>query len=175
VSPYCTKIQRVLNYKKLTYSIHNLHARDDIKKVTKSEIGKVPVLKLEKDQKSYLLADSVHIALWLEKHFPSPALYPKNKQQLALSNIIENWAGESLVFYLIRCRMKTNKDFDTFSKQVLEKENRFVQSLGPWVMSRRFNDILNKQGMGRKPEEMFAEELKILLDAISDLLKPGKK
>eukprot|EP01090_Pellita_catalonica_P009654 TRINITY_DN2077_c0_g1_i1.p1 TRINITY_DN2077_c0_g1~~TRINITY_DN2077_c0_g1_i1.p1 ORF type:complete len:181 (-),score=26.91 TRINITY_DN2077_c0_g1_i1:296-838(-) len=128
VSPFCEKVRMLLNYKGIKLEIVNIAATSNIKKVTGSPIGKVPVVEISPEEK---LADSAHIARYVEKHFPNPPAYPSDPRLLAFANLLETWAGDTLYCYQLRTRI-SDKEIETFKAEALANEGSMIKTVGSW-------------------------------------------
>jgi len=168
LSPFCDKVRRVMHYKGVEYRVEEVPvatASLRIKRV--NPIGKVPVLEHDGQR----LADSTHIARYLEEKFPSPPIYPKDPRDRALAHVLEEWADESLYFYEVRLRFTFRANAKAWTQKLLAKEPGLIKAMAPLAIPRHFKAILVPQGIGRKPEAMVLKELDEHLAATAELLR----
>ncbi len=92
ISPYCEKVRRALDYKKLPYRICNvpLESRRELRRKTGQTA--VPVLEID----GTFVLDSTRICRWLDDRCQGPPLIPTNKRDRALNALLEDWADEAL-------------------------------------------------------------------------------
>eukprot|EP01090_Pellita_catalonica_P009655 TRINITY_DN2077_c0_g2_i1.p1 TRINITY_DN2077_c0_g2~~TRINITY_DN2077_c0_g2_i1.p1 ORF type:complete len:253 (-),score=40.48 TRINITY_DN2077_c0_g2_i1:96-854(-) len=172
ISPFCEKIRMLLNYKGIKFEVVNIPVTANIRKVTGSPIGQVPVVDISPKKK---LADSVHIARYVEKHFPTPPVYPSDPKMQAFGHILETWAGDTLLYYQLRARISKD-EIDSFKAEALANEGSMIKAVGSMniVFKGRFDNRINSHGIGRKPQEMFEEEIDNTLTDLSALIKDQK-
>eukprot|EP01102_Stenamoeba_stenopodia_P001286 TRINITY_DN11112_c0_g1_i1.p1 TRINITY_DN11112_c0_g1~~TRINITY_DN11112_c0_g1_i1.p1 ORF type:complete len:285 (-),score=57.98 TRINITY_DN11112_c0_g1_i1:186-935(-) len=168
-SPFCDKIRRVLNYKGVQYDIEEVGLMSNLKKIHPQ--GKVPVLEIEDGTR---IADSTDIALFIEKRYPEPPLYPRNARDKALAHIVEDWADESLFFYEMRLRFVLGKNKEKWIPELTKNSNALVKMSLPLVLPSVFSGILDKQGLGRKNDEEFLANVEKQIVAANDLLEDRK-
>src|SRR5690349_5471712 len=94
ISPFCDKVRRVLHFKRLDYSVHDVPVGGLGKLKRMARPGKVPILELD----GRFIHDSTDICRTLEELVPEPRLIPADPMQRALVDIFEDWADESLYF-----------------------------------------------------------------------------
>src|SRR5262249_4719805 len=85
ISPFCDKIRRVLNVKRVPYQTREvglLEAQLGFKKVNPA--GKVPALVTDDGR---TVCDSTDIAYWIEEHHPEPPLVPRDPRERALMHV----------------------------------------------------------------------------------------
>jgi len=168
LSPFCDKVRRVLHYKGIEYRVHEVPVATSALQIKRvNPIGKVPVL----EHDGARIADSTHIARYLEEKFPLPSVYPKDARERALAHVLEEWADESLYFYEVRLRFTFAANARTWTQKLVSREPGLIRALAPLAIPRHFKAILGPQGIGRKPEEMVLKELNEHLAALAELLR----
>jgi glutathione S-transferase len=161
-SPFCDKIRRALNWKRIPYTIHEvplLEALTSFKKL--NPIGKVPAL----DVDGRIVADSTDIAYYLDERWPERPLLPRDPAERALCHFLEDWADESLYFYEMRLRFTFPRNRSRWLAALLAHDNALLRSIGAPVIARALRRLCEAQGVGRKPEEMVLRDVDRHLDA----------
>ncbi|MFT3765025.1 MAG: glutathione S-transferase family protein [Minicystis sp.] len=167
ISPFCDKIRRILNHKKVPYRTEEIPLLGTMTTLRRiNPIGKVPCI----DDGGHLVADSSDIARYLEEKYPSPALYPSSPKDRALCHVLEDWADESLYFYEVRMRLTFPNNRDRTFARLTAREPAAVQKLAPLVLPLVMRHTAEQQGIGRKPEAMVVSEAARHCDAIAELL-----
>ncbi|HEY8516019.1 MAG TPA: glutathione S-transferase family protein [Candidatus Binatia bacterium] len=93
-SPFVRKVLIALAEKQLDYELDPVipfNVSDEFKKI--SPLGKIPVLK----DGDTVLPDSSVICAYLERKFPTPALYPEEPASYGRALWFEEWADTALV------------------------------------------------------------------------------
>lgn len=167
ISPFCAKIRRVLDAKKVPYEIKNLKLLETVTRLRKmNPVGKVPTL----EHDGVFLSDSTDIAHYLEEKFPDPPLVPRSVEDRARCHILEDWADESLYFYEARLRFTFAKNVARTAELLLEREVGLVKKLGAFVAPRSMRNVLAKQGIGRKSEEAVLRDVARHAEAVAGWL-----
>lgn len=163
-SPFCDKIRRALNWKRIAYTIHEvplLEALTTYKKV--NPIGKVPALEID----GRVLADSTDIAYYLDERWPERPLVPRDPAERALCHFLEDWADESLYFYEMRLRFTFPRNRARWIAALLAHDNRVMRAVGGPMVGSSVARACRVQGVGRKPEEMVLRDVDRHLDALA--------
>jgi glutathione S-transferase len=166
-SPFCDKIRRALNWKRIPYAIREvplLEALTRFKRV--NPIGKVPALEID----GQVVADSTDIAYYLEERWPERPLLPRDPAERALCHFLEDWADESLYFYEMRLRFTFPRNRSRWLAALLAHDNALLRSIGAPVVARGLRRLCESQGVGRKPEEMVLRDVERHLDALASWL-----
>jgi glutathione S-transferase len=162
-SPFCDKIRRALNWKRIAYTIHEvplLEALTSYKKVNR--IGKVPALEVD----GRVVADSTDIAYYLDERWPERPLLPRDPADRALCHFLEDWADESLYFYELRLRFTFPRNRARWITALLAHDNAVMRAVGGPVVGSSVARSCRAQGVGRKPEEMVLRDVDRHLDAL---------
>lgn len=167
ISPFCDKIRRIMNLKKVPYKLHEVTifaTTLGYKKV--NPIGKVPCIE---DDGKYI-ADSTDIAYYLDEKFPEPRVIPQSPGDRALCHMIEDWADESLYFYEMRLRFTFPNNAKRWVPILLKHDAGVMQAVAPPMVVRSVTATAKAQGVGRKPDDMVLRDIERHLTAIGDWL-----
>ena len=164
VSPFCDKVRRACNYKNLPFEVEEVSLLGAGKY---SSARKLPVI----DHDGERVEDSTQILHYLEKIRPEPALFPQEPGELALCNILEDWADESLYYYDIALHF-------SFPENARRRADHLLQHEKPWLkalLSPFTPALLRKageaQGAGRRPREVIIEDIRRHTGSIATLLR----
>jgi glutathione S-transferase len=163
-SPFCDKIRRALDWKRIPYAIREvplLQALTTFKKV--NPIGKVPALEVD----GRVVADSTDIVYYLEEHWPERALLPRDPVERALCHFLEDWADESLYYYEMRLRFTFARNRARWVGALLAHDKALMRSFGPPIVARAVRKQCEAQGVGRKPEAMVLRDVQRHLEALA--------
>jgi glutathione S-transferase len=163
VSPFCDKVRRVCHYKGLPFETQEVSLLGAGKY---SSAKKLPVI----DDGPTRVEDSTQIIQYLDTKYPEPALFPTDPSELALCNVLEDWADESLYFYDIALHFSFPENARRRAGHLLEHESKWFKMLvGPFVPT-----ILRKQGeaqgAGRRPREVILSDIDRQVRSVSNLL-----
>jgi glutathione S-transferase len=163
VSPFCDKVRRACYYKSLPFVTEEVSLLGAGKY---SSARKLPVI----DDDGMRVEDSTQILQYLDKQYPEPGLFPDDPTELALCNVLEDWADESLYFYDIALHFSFAENAKRRAGHLLQHESKWFQTLvGPFVPT-----ILRKQGeaqgAGRRPREIILNDIDRQVNSISNLL-----
>ena len=149
ISPFCDKIRRILNYKRVPYAIREvglLEAQASYRKV--NPVGKCPAI--ADDGK--IICDSTDIAYYLEERFPEPPLMPTDRRDRAWMHVLEDWADESLYFYEMRLRFCMPHNRGKTMSKLLAQEGLVMRTVAPLFLPRAAGSQARAQGVGRKSD-----------------------
>jgi glutathione S-transferase len=170
ISPFCDKVRRILNVKRVPYRIEEVPPSKTLTVVRKhNAAGKLPFLV----EDGRVVADSTDIAYYLEERHPEPRLIPDEPRQRALCHVLEDWADESLYFYEMRLRFTLPHNAQRFIPELVKYEGALVQRLAPLAMPRVLRRTVSAQGVGRKPIAGVLRDVERHLDAVVGLLHGG--
>jgi len=172
ISPFCDKIRRILNYKKLPYKIHDVTMNETLSGAYKkiNPIGKVPAI----DHDGRILVDSTDIARYIEEKYPQPSLLPADKKQAALVHMLEDWADESLYFYEMYLRLAVPHNSARWIAEVTKNEPFYIKLSAPKLIPAMLGRVAKTQGTGRKSLETLTKEVRNHTQAIADWLGEGQ-
>jgi glutathione S-transferase len=162
-SPFCDKVRRACRYKKLPFEVQEVSLLGARKY---SSAKKLPVI----DDDGVRVEDSTQIVQYLDEKYPEPGLFPDDPAQLALCNVLEDWADESLYFYDIALHFSFPENARRRAGHLLKHEKPWFRALiGPLVPA-----LLRKageaQGAGRRPREVILGDIDRHIGSIASLL-----
>ena len=162
-SPFCDKVRRVCRYKNLPFVVQEVSLLGAGKY---SSARKLPVI----DHEGTRVEDSTQIVQYLDDKYPTPSLYPDNPAQLALCNVLEDWADESLYYYDIALHFSFPENAKRRAGHLLKHEKRWFRALvGPLVPT-----ILRKageaQGTGRRSRDVILSDIDRHIGSVATLL-----
>ncbi|MEW6272047.1 MAG: glutathione S-transferase family protein [Thermodesulfobacteriota bacterium] len=170
ISPFCDKVRRILNVKRVPYRIEEVPPSKTLTVVRRhNAAGKLPLLIDE----GRVVADSTDIAHYLEQRFPEPPLVPEEPRQRALCHVLEDWADESLYFYEMRLRFTLPHNARRFVPELVKYESSLVQRVAPLALPLVLRRTVAAQGVGRKPVADVLRDVERHLDALAGLLQSG--
>ncbi|MFT4520839.1 MAG: glutathione S-transferase [Halioglobus sp.] len=162
-SPFCDKVRRVCRYKNLPFVVEEVSLLGAKKY---SSAKKLPVI----DDDGVRVEDSTQIVQYLDEKYPDPGLFPEDPAQLALCNVLEDWADESLYYYDIALHFSFAENAKRRAGHLLKHEKPWFRKLiGPMVPA-----ILRKageaQGAGRRPRDVILSDIDRHIGSIGGLL-----
>ncbi len=168
ISPFCDKIRRILQVKRVPYTVRNVRMTETATTLRKvNPIGKVPCI----DDGGHLVADSTDIAHYLEERYPEPRLIPTAPRERALCHMLEDWADESLYFYEVQMRFGFPANRKQTVDKLLKDEPALIRTVAPLVIPSMMKRVGQQQGVGRKPEAMVVRDVERHADAVQGWLE----
>lgn len=162
ISPFCTKVALILNAKGVPYEAVEVPLSKSQTVRRFSPTSKLPAIEHE----GRFINDSTDIAWYLEEQFPDPVLIPKDDKLLAKCHIYDDWADESLNFYMMMLRwLPQNRE--RWSKELAKHDKGFWRWLITRFVAGRTLDILSKQGVARKSEKEVLRDIDRHMQALS--------
>jgi len=162
LSPFCTKVALILNVKNISYEVVEVPLSESQKVKRYSPTAKLPTIEYE----GRFVDDSTDIVYFLEDKYPEPSLVPKVENESARCHIYEDWADESLNFYMMKLRwLPQNRD--RWSNELAKHDRGMWQWIISKFVAKATLKILDKQGIGRKTEEAALQDLNRHIQAIS--------
>ena len=166
-SPFCEKVRRALQYKRLPYEARALSLVEVLTSYRKvNPVGKVPALEVD----GRVVADSTDIAHFLDERWPDPPLLPRDPADRALCHFLEDWADESLYYCEMRLRFTFPRNRSRWIDSLLARDAPLLRPLLRPAVARAVRRQCAAQGIGRKPEEAVLRDLERHLDALADWL-----
>ncbi len=166
ISPFCGKVRRILEHKKLAFEVENYNGLRARKAAGLTAVGKLPVLDYDGER----VQDSSDIARFLEAKHPEPSIYPSDPALRARAHFWEDWADESLYWFEVYLRVK---DDDARAKSVAllcEGRSGFERAMFGRVFKRMYDKKLAAQGLGRMERARVEEKFLAHVDALDTLL-----
>ena len=165
MSPFCTKVALILNYKQLAYEIVETPVSQSTKVKSYSPTSKLPAL----EHDGRFVNDSTDIAYYLEEQFPEPAIIPTDANARAQCHVYEDWADESLNFYMMKLRwLPQNRQH--WAGQLAKYDSGFAKWMIAKFAPKATLNILDKQGVGRKSEQVALNDIDRHMQAIDATL-----
>ncbi|MBY0279474.1 glutathione S-transferase family protein [Candidatus Binatia bacterium] len=170
ISPFCDKIRRILNVKRVPYAIEEVPPTKTLSVVRKlNPAGKLPFLVAD----GAVVADSTDIAYWLEAHHPEPRLVPEDPRERGLCHVLEDWADESLYFYEMRLRFTLPNNARRFIPELVKYEGSLVRTIAPYAMPFVLKSQVSSQGVGKRPLDVVLRDVERHVDALAGILGDG--
>lgn len=166
LSSFCTKAQRCLRARGLQFDVRNEMSGRQISLLNPG-IDKLPVLELDDGR---TIVDSTTIARWADDQGTGAPLLPTEPTLRRRVEWLEDWADESLYWFLVYHRWQIDAHFAAFASQVLADLPAFVRPVAGWVARRRLLRDLHGQGLGRLPAERVFEQFCGHLDRLDSEL-----
>jgi glutathione S-transferase len=168
MSPFCTKVALILRFKQIAHEIVEVPISKSASVKTYSSTSKLPVI----EHRGRCSDGSTEIAQYLEEHFPTPGLVLENAQDRAQCHIYEDWADESLNFYMMKlCWLPQNRR--RWATELAKHDTGLWRWLISTFIARATLNILDKQGIGRKSETDALADLDRHMCAIAARLDEG--
>ena len=165
ISPFCTKIRKVLLFKGLAYRIEEYGGLRGMKPKGLTQTGKLPVL----DYGDERIEDSSKIAQVLDARHPGPPLVPPSVDP-HLVHLLEDWADESLYWYQLWLRMYDDEALDRAVAAGCEGRPAYERPIFKLAMS-RYRRWVKAHGLGRYPAEVVLADFQRHLDALEGRLQ----
>jgi glutathione S-transferase len=164
VSPFVEKVSRALKLKKIGFDLVAPRGPGDLRRWN-PQTGKMPVLEINGER----VYDSTFILRRLDQLYPEPRLVSEDRPTAAAQRHLEDWADESLYWYLMAIRW-SNKHARATAAQISAGAPALLRPLVRTFLRRRVAPTTRAQGLGRLPDEIVLEELAGLLDDLVVLL-----
>jgi glutathione S-transferase len=164
LSPFVEKVARALEWKRVPFEIVEPKGPGDLRKFN-PVTGKMPSAKLDGE----LLYDSTFILRALDGRHPEPPLLSADARVAAAQRQLEDWADESLYWYLMALRWAEPNAAAT-ANQILSGLPVLLRPILGIVVRRQIGGMTKAQGLGRLPHEVVVDELGRILDDLVVLL-----
>ena len=162
LSPFCTKIALILNLKEVPYQIIEVPLSKSYTVKKYSATSKLPTI----EHKGKFIDDSTDIAYYLDEIFPDRPLIPFDEKLWVKCHLYEDWADESLNFYMMKLRWLPQNQ-DRWSNELAKFDSGLWRWLIKKIASKVTLNILDKQGIGRKSEQTALKDIDRHLRALS--------
>jgi glutathione S-transferase len=163
-SPFCVKVQYAMRYKRLAFEIVNVTSPLLVRKLNPRR--KLPVMVAD----GVTIADSSEIVGCLEANYPKPQLYPPEPQARAHALLIEDWADESLYWYVVYERWQVADQFEQVAEVLFSAAPRPLKAVIKFAVRQRVRNALRGQGLGRLSLKQQREKLGLALDWLDSML-----
>ena len=155
LSPFVEKVVRALQLKDVPFELVPLKSPADFKRWN-PRVGKMPVLEIDGER----FFDSTFILRAIEERAPEPPLFSADPDHAARQRFLEDWADESLYFYVFALRWADVNTEATLSQLVSSLPvPGFMRTLLKPILRRQVRPLAMAQGIARQPMEMILEEL----------------
>lgn len=166
-TPFAIKVQRVLQFKKLSFEVAEVGWLDRALVLPKlSASHKLPVLDYDGER----IEDSSDIARYIEERHPEPPLLPADPHLLARCHFIEEWADDVLYWYGVYEQLRiTQGDVvgRAYYRDLPEEFRRAAERDGAKGAAR----AQAVQGIGRYPPEKVKADVGRGLDQLVVLVE----
>ncbi len=167
ISPYCSKIRKVLEAKNIPYSVVNYNGLRSLKAAKLSPVGKLPVLEIDGRR----IQDSRKIAAYIEQNYTDLPLTPTDKSARADMEIYQDWADESLYWYEVFFRVKYKDSWAQASAMLSEGRSPLEATSFRIMLGFLFKLNLYCQGIGRYEKFEVEDRFKKLMDQLNAKLE----
>jgi glutathione S-transferase len=166
ISPFCGKVRRVLEHKRLPYELVEYNGLRARKAKGLTATGKLPVI----DYGGERVQDSSEIARFLDGKHPDPPLYPVDPLERAQVHFWEDWADESLYWFEIYFRFLYDDARDKAVALLSEGRPRLERALLARVVPGMYRKKTAAQGIGRMSPERVEQRFFEHLDGLETIL-----
>ena len=164
LSPFVEKVARALEWKRVPFEIVEPKGPGDLRKFN-PVTGKMPAMKLDGE----FVYDSTFILRALDRRHPDPPLLSADARVAAAQRQLEDWADESLYWYLMALRWAEPNAAAT-ADQILSGISALLRPIVRPLVRRQVGGMARSQGLGRLPHEVVVRELGLILDDLVLLL-----
>ena len=166
ISPFCGKVRRVLEHKRLAYDVVDYNGLRARKASGLSDAGKLPVLEYDGER----VQDSSDIAAFLERKHPEPRLVPSDPVLRARTQFWEDWADESLYWFEVYFRFAYPAARARAVALLSEGRPKLERMLLAPVVKRMYKAKLAAQGIGRIGRDRVEAKFASHVDALEIVL-----
>lgn len=149
VSPFCTKVRKILERKRIAYSTVDYNGLRALKAAKLTGVGKLPVL----DYNGRRIQDSSEIAAFLEEAHPEPPLFPPAGPDRAMARIWEDWADESLYWFEVYFRFMDPVALRSVLELLCAGRPAYERIPFSLVSKQKIGAHLKAQGIARMPRD----------------------
>ena len=170
ISPFCSKVRKILAFKGIPYKKKNYNGLLALKAARLTLAGKLPVLELD----GKTLSNSSHIGEYLEQRNPSPTLYPKEANLRFQALLWEDWADESLFWYEVYFRFRYPHAWEQTVGLLCEGRPFYEKWIMKFEARRIYNKKLDAQGLGRYDKKTVEAKFFRLISGIDSLVNQNE-
>jgi glutathione S-transferase len=169
-SPFCSKVRKVLRHKGIEFSVVNYNGLLGRRVAKLSPPGQLPVLDFNGER----VHDSSEIVAFLESRVPQPPVLPAEPDRRAVALLLEDWADESLHWYLMGAlRMGDSSALREHIGMLCAGRPAWERFPVGIVVRRMYRRKLKAQGLGRLPLLTLQNRLFAHLALLETLLARG--
>mgnify|MGYP001377394862 CR=1 FL=1 len=165
ISPFCGKVRRILEHKKLAYEVIDYNGIKARKASGLSAAGKLPVLEYDGER----VQDSTDIAVFLEGKHPEPPIFPAPAALRAQAHFWEDWADEALYWFEVYFRFMYPEALEKSSALLAEGRPKLERFLLARAVKRMYRKKVKAQGIGRMEASRIEEKFLVHVDALETL------
>jgi glutathione S-transferase len=169
-SPFCGKVRKVLRHKRIDFSVVNYNGVLGRRATRLSPAGQLPVLDFDGER----VQDSSEIVAFLERRVPECPVVPPKPGQRAHALLLEDWADESLYWYLMASLLMGDPI------ALAEHIDMLCSGRPAWeripvgiVVRRMYKQKLKAQGLGRLSPSCVQNRLCAHFGLLETLLTEG--
>jgi glutathione S-transferase len=168
-SPFCSKVRKTLRHKGIDFTVVNYNGLRGRKAATLSPAGQLPVLDFDGER----VQDSSNIVAFLEDRVPRLPLMPTKPHARALALLLEDWADESLSYYVMALGMAD-------PSALTEHINALCSGRPAWeripvgiAVKHMYRQKLKAEGLGRQSLSSIISRLLAHFASLEALLSTG--
>ncbi len=169
LSPFVQKVVRALRMKKLDFETLEPKTPLDLRRWNPTT-GKMPVIEIDGER----TWDSTRIVRRLDELQPDPPLVAADPAVAARQRLLEDWADESLYWYVMALRWNPGHADATFEQILGDAVPSLAKPLVKRFVKRQLGGAPWYQGLGRLPEDVLLEEIDRLLDDL-EAMREGRE
>jgi len=163
-SPFCLKLETYLRMAEIPYEIHF------VMNPKRSPKGKLPYIKID----GKVIADSELIIDYLKGKFGDPLDKTLDKEQKALTILLDNTFSERLYWIMMYMRWQDEQGWSYIREAFFAKLSTFAKLLIPGMVRKDTQKALYLQGTGRHSFDEILQMGFKTLDAIATILAEKK-
>jgi glutathione S-transferase len=166
LSPFVEKTLRGIAHKGLDCDVVEPKSPGDVKKLN-PQTGKMPVADLGEER----VYDSTFILRRLDELVPEPALVADDPSTAAAQRQLEDWADESLYWYIMAFRF-AGENAQRAVAQLMDALPipAIARPIVGRLIGRQIGAQVRAQGAGRLPPDVLAKEFAARLDDVERML-----
>ena len=155
LSPFVEKVVRALQIKDVPFELVPLKSPADFRRWN-PQTGKMPVLEIDGER----FIDSTFIVRVIDERAPAPPLFSSDPDTASRQRFIEDWADESLYWYVLALRWVDENAAATLEQVAASLPvPALLRTVLKPILRRQIRSIAVAQGMVRLPPHMILEEL----------------
>ena len=160
-SPFCVKVHWALHLKELEYE-----TRDTLFATRVNPSGKLPAMHVD----GVLHEDSTHILEVLDGMVAKNPLYPAEPRARAMTQVLEDWADETLYWFVIWARWVDDDNFAQLKPQFFASLPALIRPIGGFVGRRKVVKQAKGHGIGNRSLETVTRDFEVQLTMLDALV-----